>query len=499
MLYSIDLDKTNFRGGKESAVKKQWFIISLTFLLSLSSVPLAAYENFNNTNELTETTADTEAGTCVDAGNCQFANSQDEQYRQTTELSQQINKTSDESNRQEYCQNLKMRRGAYNQVRYACFCGVTTRLIKSGRFVQNTLEAKKEELRNLDTFEKVYLYMLLEQASTLYRTHQGVKAFMRKILEIRPRMIFDYLDHQLASIAQREPLENIHNACDTLTQFGMAYLAGRSLQKFSKTPVHTTNRKLNNNEKFFTERPYAGVYGAIQHLSIYEDASRKLAEWVLRHARTGDVIIDAGGGSGFMANAIKKILEKKGIRPRDYMLMDISRKMLDQAVAYGFPESSIIESDVTNMLMPDGAVMASESADIVYSHSVLWALDRPEKFFAEVQRVLKRGGVFALSTSDKVNENIISGFLANMRRDLQEAVVKGQITEAEMQTFLDQNTQIAKVLKSPMSSEQLIEMGRQYGFEVLDSQKTYIVDLANANGVGTHKHGMFPQILFRKH
>ena len=107
-------------------------------------------------------------------------------------------------------------------------------------------------------------------------------------------------------------------------------------------------------------------------------------EEILRVLRPGDRVLDLGAGAGIIAHMNFRGLaaEVCGVDPDERVL---TNPYLDQAKV-GTGEA---------IPYPDGHF------DLVFADNVLEHLDRPERVFAEVARVLRPGGVFLVKTPNK--------------------------------------------------------------------------------------------------
>jgi ubiquinone/menaquinone biosynthesis C-methylase UbiE len=104
------------------------------------------------------------------------------------------------------------------------------------------------------------------------------------------------------------------------------------------------------------------------------------------HARK---ILDVGSGVGFVPLAISSSLRSQDT----IVLSDISQTMLDYAVK----NCSSLPCKVETRLIRNGyAEVESESVDIVTLNSVLHHIPDIKSFFAEIERILKPGGVLVI-------------------------------------------------------------------------------------------------------
>ncbi len=205
---------------------------------------------------------------------------------------------------------------------------------------------------------------------------------------------------------------------------------------------------------FSSQGRYQTVYDVIVELPFYRQAVDLHMLWIRQIETASPLIIDAGGGVGIMT------AEARRVRPdADVYLFDVNPAMAEQATKYGVPRSKIVIADITDMSVEQSALsggqaeglfaegtagpsrlrVKSDSVEHVFSHSVVWALPRPEAFFAEAWRVLRRGGTLAIST---VGENLNSYreyFLDYLEEHLSAAVRRGAVSPEQKAIFLEQN------------------------------------------------------------
>ncbi len=259
-------------------------------------------------------------------------------------------------------------------------------------------------------------------------------------------------------------------------------------------------------------RPFSGrgryqtVYDIIIELPFYRHATQLHMRWIRSIAAARPLIIDAGGGIGIMTAEVRRI------RPdADVYLLDVNPAMAKQATKYGVPDDRIVIADITDMSveqssLPGGQAegllseataqpgrvrVKTESVDHILSHSVVWALPRPGAFFAEAQRVLRRGGSLAVST---VGENLHiyrQYFLDYLDAHLSAAVRRGAVSAEQKTTFLEQNARITEAAKSPLSARQLGELGERHAFAVEVAADCYVVNTPDG------QRPYFHQFLYR--
>lgn len=252
---------------------------------------------------------------------------------------------------------------------------------------------------------------------------------------------------------------------------------------------------------------YQTVYDIIMELPFYRHAMNLHMQWIRSIEAAGPVVIDAGGGTGIMTAEARRVR-----RDADVYLFDVNPAMVEQARKRGVPSNRTALADITDMSMdrsvvaeqhlealfaedtadPNRLRVKSRSVDHVFSHSVVWALPRPDAFFAESRRVLKPGGTLALST---VGENLRpyrQHFLEYLDRHLSAAVRRGTVSPEQKITFLEQNGRITEVATSPLSLSQLRELGQTQGFAVEVVADCYVIE--TPEGLRPYFH----QVLYRK-
>lgn len=241
-----------------------------------------------------------------------------------------------------------------------------------------------------------------------------------------------------------------------------------------------------NVRPFSSQGSYVHDYDIIRFLPIYNEVLSRHVEWASRITGLNPVFVDAGGGTGNMALAIK------AMRPDGKVfLLDLNEAMLNFAKQKGFPGENIGVCDITNMMI-GGHAIADASVDHILSHSVLWALKDPSLFFVESHRVLKRGGTLAISTSDHPTPELMDGFIKYLDEHLLIAERQGFVSAAQRENFVNSNKGLISVLNSPLSRAELIALGVQNGFEVVEAHGAYIVPTVSGH------RPLFNQVLFRK-
>src|SRR5262245_51498759 len=113
------------------------------------------------------------------------------------------------------------------------------------------------------------------------------------------------------------------------------------------------------------------------------------ADFVLSHLATDTQLLDVGCGDGELSLEL-------AARVGRLIGIDADPEEVDRARAgaerSGAPNTMFEVGDVYQLPLPDGAV------DVVFGHSVLESLDRPERAVAEIRRVLRPGGLVAVAS-----------------------------------------------------------------------------------------------------
>lgn len=102
-------------------------------------------------------------------------------------------------------------------------------------------------------------------------------------------------------------------------------------------------------------------------------------------------VIDLGSATGSAGTLLRK-----RFRGAHIISVDISRQMLEKSrqkrARFTFARSSYIQANACALPLRD------QSVDAVFSNLLLPFIDTPDRVFAEVARVLRKGGVFAFAT-----------------------------------------------------------------------------------------------------
>src|SRR2546430_1170807 len=83
-------------------------------------------------------------------------------------------------------------------------------------------------------------------------------------------------------------------------------------------------------------------------------------------------------------------------------------------------------------------------------------------------------------------------FISDMDKYLSAAVERGGVSPEQKRIFIEQNERVTEAAKSPLSAEQLRELGERDGFDVEVGTDCYVVD--TLEGPRPYYH----QILYRK-
>ena len=107
--------------------------------------------------------------------------------------------------------------------------------------------------------------------------------------------------------------------------------------------------------------------------------------------KTGDHVLDLGSGAGNDCFVARAIVGDSG----KVTGLDFTNEMIDKAIAnnqkLGFTNVEFLRGDIENMPLP------AEQYDVVVSNCVLNLVPDKRKAFAEISRVLRKGGHFCVS------------------------------------------------------------------------------------------------------
>jgi ubiquinone/menaquinone biosynthesis C-methylase UbiE len=147
-------------------------------------------------------------------------------------------------------------------------------------------------------------------------------------------------------------------------------------------------------DKSSAAEQYAPGYDSV--LTLVQHASRraeKQAAFLLPHLRSGMSLLDCGCGSGSITIGLAKT-----VMPGKTVGIDVSGVEIARARANASNlEMSNILFEVQNVYALD---FPDNSFDAVFSHNVLEHLNDPARAVAEMQRVLKPGGVIGIRDAD---------------------------------------------------------------------------------------------------
>ena len=122
---------------------------------------------------------------------------------------------------------------------------------------------------------------------------------------------------------------------------------------------------------------------AIYDSRYREEQSLKIAFMMMRlRPKKGDTVVDVGCGTGLL-------LEQLGVGG-PHLGIDASIGMLEEARKRG-TGADLVLCDAENLPLRDGC------CDLVYSVSLLQLMEAPERCMAEMLRVLRKGGSYAVS------------------------------------------------------------------------------------------------------
>lgn len=248
----------------------------------------------------------------------------------------------------------------------------------------------------------------------------------------------------------------------------------------------TLGTATSNVEPFSSRGRYVHDYDLILFLPFYLKAMNLHARWVRDIQAANPIVIDAGGGTGNMTLAAQNVRADTEVH-----LLDMNEEMTKFARQKGVPEARIHLSNILQMQM-NGKSVGAQTVDHVFSHSVIWSLERPQDFFKEAARVLKKEGTLAISTVRPINPSELEHFLSYLDQHLFTAELAGHVARAQRENFVEQNRKLLSILRSPLTAGQLTTLAHAAGFELLESHDAYVVPTP------TGARAIFSQVLFKK-
>lgn len=122
-------------------------------------------------------------------------------------------------------------------------------------------------------------------------------------------------------------------------------------------------------------------------------------------------ILDLGSATGASGRLLRKRFRRAHV-----VALDLNRTMLEQARSSKawFARSSFVQGDATQL------PFASESFDVIVANQLLPLIPEPGSLFAEVARVLRKGGLFVFATLGPGVQNLGDGL---MRAGLKDPVL----------------------------------------------------------------------------
>jgi SAM-dependent methyltransferase len=119
-------------------------------------------------------------------------------------------------------------------------------------------------------------------------------------------------------------------------------------------------------------------------------SAQRDAAFLLPHLEPGQSLLDCGCGPGQITVGLAQ-----AVSPGPVTGLDLDPAVLEQA------GHRAADAGLDNVEFTDGSVLAlpfpDESFDVVYAHALLIHLPEPEQALAEFRRVLKPGGIVAIS------------------------------------------------------------------------------------------------------
>jgi len=141
---------------------------------------------------------------------------------------------------------------------------------------------------------------------------------------------------------------------------------------------------------------YAHCYDALSELIPYQNLQRDVVR--LLRPQTGDVILDAGCGTGNLIQELRKSYSPRSI---SVTAIDFSSDML--AYARKKKNSGGVRFALADLNAP--LPFRDETFDKIACVNTLYALSNPRNTLAELKRILKTGGVIVVATPKLGFEN----------------------------------------------------------------------------------------------
>ena len=204
---------------------------------------------------------------------------------------------------------------------------------------------------------------------------------------------------------------------------------------------------------------YAISYDAIlRGFKPYEDLIQNVLSGIPSRATR---VLELGAGTG---NVTQQLL----LRNYNVMTVENNPFMLEKMAAKGLRSGSrltVLVESVENTEFAD-----QQGFDAAVAVNVAYALEDPLRCFRKVAEALKKGGMFALSTTHS-NTNL-DALLAGIKDDL---VGKGKFTENQehYERLVSVNRAIEETIAKRYSLEQYGEWLLDTGFEIIRSEPTY--------------------------